>query len=147
MAGGVEGTEETVSDLAPPVPHAFTADTLTTHVENDAGQSMDTALRLFGPLMLPHEVVHVYDVASASGVIEYVTPVCPHCPLAGPLIATGTFGSPLPIPFERTTLEVGQLLFATTDTDDPPGIVPGNCMLQEVVVPVTIAPATEVLHV
>ena len=126
MAGGVEGAAETVSDLDPPVPHAFTAETVTTHVENDAGQSMDIALRLFGPTILPHVVLHAYDVASATGVTEYDTPVWPHCPLAGPLIATGTLGSPLPIPFERTALEVGQLLFATTETVDPAGIVPGN---------------------
>ena len=62
-------------------------------------------------------------------------------------MATGTFGMPLPIPFERIPLEVGQLLFATTDTVDPPGMVPGNWMLHVVVVPVTMAPGTEVLQV
>ena len=54
---------------------------------------------------------------------------------------------PLAIPFERTGPEVGQLLLATTDTVDPPEMVPGNWMLQLVVVPVTMAPGTEVLHV
>jgi len=79
--------------------------------------------------------------------MEYDTPVCPHCPDAGPLMDAGTFGIPLPIPFERTALEVGQLLLATTDTVDPPGILPGNRMLHVVVVPVTIAPGTEVVQV
>ena len=62
-------------------------------------------------------------------------------------MTTGMFGIPVAIPFERTELEVGQMLLATTDTDDPPGIVAGNCIVQLVVVPVTIAPATLVLHV
>ena len=51
------------------------------------------------------------------------------------------------IPFERTALEVGQLLLATTETVDPEGILPGNWMLADVDVPVTMAPTTEVLHV
>ena len=68
--GGIEGAAVTVSVLAPPVPHAFTAATETTHEVNDAGQSMEIALKVFGPLMLPHVVLHEYDVASATGVIE-----------------------------------------------------------------------------
>jgi len=51
------------------------------------------------------------------------------------------------IPFERTGLEVGQLLLATTETVDPAGILTGNWMLADVVVPVTMAPTTEVLQV
>ena len=58
MTGGVEGAAVTVSDLAPPVPHAFTAATETTHDVNEFGQSMDIALRLFGPTIVPHEVFH-----------------------------------------------------------------------------------------
>ena len=58
MAGGVAGTAETASVLAPPVPHAFTADTETVQVVNAAGQSTEIALRLFGPTMVPQEVLH-----------------------------------------------------------------------------------------
>ena len=58
MAGGVEGTDETTSVLVPPVPHEFTAATVTEQVEKDAGQSTEIALRLFGPTMLPHVVFH-----------------------------------------------------------------------------------------
>ena len=62
-------------------------------------------------------------------------------------MATGTPGSPVAIPFERVALEVGQLLLATTDTVEPAGMVAGNAIEQEVVVPVTTAPGTEVVHV
>ena len=58
MAGGVAGTEETTRVLAPPVPHAFIADTESVQVENAAGQSTEMALRLFGPTMVPHDVLH-----------------------------------------------------------------------------------------
>jgi len=58
MAGGVDGTEETTSVLAPPVPHAFTADTESVQVVNAAGQSTDIALRLFGPTIVPQDVLH-----------------------------------------------------------------------------------------
>ena len=58
MAGGVAGTDETTRVLAPPVPHAFTAATVSVQVEKAAGQSTEIALRLLGPTMLPHEVVH-----------------------------------------------------------------------------------------
>ena len=57
------------------------------------------------------------------------------------------FGIPVAIPFERIPLDVGQLLFAITETDEPPGIVAGNNIEQLVDVPVTIAPATHVVHV
>jgi len=77
----------------------------------------------------------------------YETPDWPHCPIAGPLIADGTLGTPEAIPFERTALEKGQLLFAVTDTVEPPGITEGNRIEQVFVVPVTIAPGTEVVHV
>ena len=63
------------------------------------------------------------------------------------MIEAGIFGTPVAIPFERTALDEGQLLLATTDTVDPPGIEAGNCMVQLVVLPVTIAPATLVVHV
>ena len=59
----------------------------------------------------------------------------------------GTFGIPVAIPFDRTGPDVGQLVFANTDTVAPAGITAGNCIEQLVVVPVTIAPATLVDHV
>ena len=57
------------------------------------------------------------------------------------------FGIPEAIPFDRTGLENGQLLFAVTDTVDPGGIVAGNKIEQVLVVPVTVAPGTEVVQV
>ena len=63
------------------------------------------------------------------------------------MITVGTFGMPLAIPLERTGLEVGQLLFATTDTVDPPGMLAGKRIEHEVVVPVTTAPTTDVVQV
>jgi hypothetical protein len=62
-------------------------------------------------------------------------------------MAAGVFGSPLAIPFERVALGNGQLLLATTDTNEPAGITAGNAIEQEFVVPVTTAPGTEVVHV
>jgi len=62
-------------------------------------------------------------------------------------MATGTFGMPVAIPFERTELDVGQEELATTETVDPPGILAGNNIEHEAVVPVTIAPTTEVVQV
>ena len=56
-------------------------------------------------------------------------------------------GIPLAIPLERVPLGNGQLLLATTDTVDPLGMFPGKRMEQELVVPVTMAPTTEVLQV
>ena len=74
--------------------------------------------------------------------IEYETPDCPHCPAEGPLITTGTFGTPVAIPFDRAGPEVGQLVFAKTETVDPPGITAGKRIEQVLEVPVTIAPGT-----
>ncbi len=59
----------------------------------------------------------------------------------------GTPGVPLAIPLERAGLENGQLLLATTDTVDPPGMLAGNRIEQEFVVPVTTAPGTLVVQV
>ena len=59
----------------------------------------------------------------------------------------GTFGIPVAIPFDRTGPEVGQPVFAKTETVAPAGITAGNCIEQLVVVPITMAPATLVDHV
>ena len=59
MAGGIAGAAVTLSVRAVPVPQALVTDTLIWHVEKLEGQSMDTALKLFGPEKLPQAVVHV----------------------------------------------------------------------------------------
>ena len=67
MTAGTEGAAVTVRFLTPPVPHAFVADTESTQLVKLAGQSTVTALKVFGPTMLPHVVLHVYEVAFATG--------------------------------------------------------------------------------
>ena len=78
IAAGVDGTPETTSDRAVPAPHALVAETDNVQVVKLAGQSIVTPLRLVGPTIVPQELVQLYPVASAIGVMEYETPVCPH---------------------------------------------------------------------
>ena len=59
----------------------------------------------------------------------------------------GTFGNPLAIPFDRVAPGYGQALLAVTEIDEPAGIVEGNVIEHELVLPVTIAPGTEEVHV
>ena len=75
------------------------------------------------------------------GVMEYETPVAPHCPDAGPVMATGTFGTPVATPFDRDGLLLAQLPAAITLTVDPAGITGPNVMVTEVPLPVTTEPA------
>ena len=78
--------------------------------------------------------------------MEYETPLCPHCPFAGPEIAPGMLGMPLAMPLQRWALAFPQALTAVTHTCEPAGIEAGKDMLQLVPEGVTIAPATVVLQ-
>ena len=63
------------------------------------------------------------------------------------MMLEGTPGNPDAIPLERIALGNEQLLFATTDTEEPAGITAGNAIEQVFEVPVTTAPGTVVVHV
>ena len=104
---------------------------------------MLTALKLFGPLITaPLFTVHRYEEAWNTGVIEYETPDCAHCPEDGPLMEAGMFGMPLAMLLQRCALALPQLLTADTHTVDPAGITAGKRMEAEVPAGDTIAPAT-----
>ena len=85
-------------------------------------------------------------MAPVTGIIEYETPVAPHLPLVGPEIFGVTPGKPVAIPLHLCALGVPHGPTDRTHTVDPPGMVDGNNIEHVVPVPVTIAPATEVVH-
>jgi hypothetical protein len=70
MAGGVDGTLNTLSVRGKPVPQLLIAETDNTHPVKFAGQSMVTPLKLAGPMMVPHVEFQMYEVANATGEIE-----------------------------------------------------------------------------
>ena len=78
--------------------------------------------------------------------IEYDTPVCPHCPFTGPEITPGVFGIPFAILLQRCALAFPQLLTAATHTVEPAGITAGNRIDAEFPAGVTIAPGTVVVQ-
>ena len=78
--------------------------------------------------------------------MEYVIPLCPHCPADGPLMAAGTPGEFEPTPFERTPLAYPHALIAVTLTVDPAGIDAGKVIEHEVPEGTTLAPTTDVVQ-
>ena len=129
------------------VPQLFTATTDSVQVTNPEGKLMLTALRLFGPLTdAPPVAVHRYDVACATGITEYDTPLCAHCPLTGPEMLPGIFGMPFAMLLQRCALALPQLLTAVTHTVDPAGITAGKSMDAEFEVGEITAPGTEVVQ-
>ena len=148
MLTGVLGTALTTNVRAGLLPQLFMATTVRVHVVKFDGKLMLTALKLFGPLTLaPLLTVHRYAVACATGVIEYVTSLAPHCPIIGPEIAPGVLGTPLAMPLHRCGLELPHALTAVTQTCEPEGMDAGKRMLHEVPLGETTAPATVVVQV
>ena len=85
-------------------------------------------------------------MACETGVIEYDTPLCPHCPFTGPEMFPGIFGRPLAMLLQRCALALPQLLTAVTHTVDPAGITAGKRIDAELELGVINAPGTEVVQ-
>ena len=78
--------------------------------------------------------------------IEYDTPLCPHCPLTGPEMFPGVLGIPFAIPLQRGALALPQLLTAVTHTVDPAGITAGKSIEAELLLGEITAPGTVVVQ-